>query len=111
MNGSNDFKNLRHQLNVWVPRILIGISILLLAYFTQRTDKFKGIFDDSFLDPANLALTRGPFAKKWYYERGEVDYQGKPLFEDEEEAQPMDLSRFEISNTPPDATPEIKVKE
>lgn len=71
--------------STWLPRIIIGICVVLLIYFTQRTYRFKGTYDDSFLAPENLNLIRGPFAQKEYYKRGELGYVGKPLFEDPEE--------------------------
>ena len=67
--------------SVWAPRIIIGVCIVLLVYFTQRTYRFKGTYDETFLAPENLNLVRGPWAKEEYYKRGEMGYVGKPLFE------------------------------
>lgn len=73
--------------SIWLPRIIIGVCVVLLIYFTQRTYRFKGTYDDSFLAPENLNLVRGPWAEREYYKRGELGYTGKPLFEDPEEVQ------------------------
>jgi hypothetical protein len=99
MNDREREQNLIAQINLWGPRILIGLSILLLVYFTQRTYRFSGLFDETFLAEENLTLTRGPFAPKAYYERGEVDYQSKPLFE--EEGDEIDTSLFEFTEEAP----------
>ncbi len=71
---------------IWLPRIIIGVCVVLLIYFTQRTYRFKGTFDESFNAPENLNLVRGPWANEEYYKRGEPGYVGKPLFEDPSEA-------------------------
>ncbi|GMV66298.1 MAG: hypothetical protein KJ050_14375 [Candidatus Omnitrophica bacterium] len=65
---------------IWAPRIIIGFCVVLLIYFTQRTYRFSGVYDETFLDPANLNLVRGPWAKFEYYKRGELGYVGTPLF-------------------------------
>lgn len=111
MNPQHDSKDLLSQLNLWIPRVLIAIAVLLLVYFTQRTYRFKGLFDESFLAEENLELSRGPFAKKEFYERGEVDYQGKlPPFVEEFEEEERDLSQLETSIAPPDATRETEIE-
>lgn len=73
-------KPYRDLLELWIPRALIGLSIVLLVYFTQRAYRFKGTYDDSFLDLNNLNLVRGPLATEEYYKRGLPDYHGSPLF-------------------------------
>jgi hypothetical protein len=70
--------------SIWLPRIIIGVCVVLLIYFTQRTYRFSGKFDETFNAPENLNLVRGPWAKNEYYKRGELGYVGKPLFEDSE---------------------------
>lgn len=77
---------------IWGPRILIGISIVLLVYFTQRTYRFSGLFDDTFLAEDNLNLVRGPFAPKEYYERGLLDYKASSLFPEEEASSVEDVT-------------------
>lgn len=104
MNGKNDAEDILHQLNIWGPRILIAVSILLFVYFIQRTERFSGLFGESFLAEENLALSRGPLAPKEFYERGEVDYKGTPMFPDETAGIPVDASQIEISGQPADAT-------
>jgi hypothetical protein len=66
--------------NLWGPRILVALSIVLLIYFTITTHLFRGYFDETFLSESNLRLSRGPLAPKAYYERGLLDYKPKPLF-------------------------------
>lgn len=80
MNGSSEST---FPMSVWLPRILMGVSILLLIYFTQTTHRFRGTYDETFLDPANLALTRGPWAYEEYYRFGELDYAGRDPFANE----------------------------
>jgi hypothetical protein len=96
---------------IWTPRVLIGISIVLLIYLTQRTERFKGLLNDSFLAEENLNLVRGPFAKKEYYERGLLDYQASSLFPEEDK--PLEEGPFsdneptkETAPVPQDATQE-----
>jgi len=95
--GRDPQDNLLRKLNLWVPRVLIGMSIVFLLYFTQRTYRFKGLWDDSFLAQDNLDLIRGPWAKKMYYERGLLDYEPKELFSEKD--------------FPKQATPEIEIHE
>ena len=83
----------------WLPKVLIGIAILLLIYFTQVTYRFKGTYDDSFLAEDNLGLIRGPLANSDYYRMGELDYRGKDPFED---ALPADVSM-------PAVTPDVEI--
>ncbi len=92
----------RKLLGYWMPRVLIGISVVLLVYFVQRTFRFSGRYGESFLDPNNLGLVRGPLAKEEYYRRGEPDYVGKPLFDvtDELEIAP-DLGDARLSEVSP----------
>jgi len=71
-------------IGIWLPRIIIGVCVVLLIYFTQRTYRFTGTYDDSFLALENLNRVRGPWAEKEYYKRGELGYLGKPLFEETE---------------------------
>jgi len=80
MNGST---NTSFTPGEWIPRILIGVAILLLIYFTQVTHRFKGTYDESFLAPSNLELIRGPLAHEDYYRMGELDYKGKIPFAEE----------------------------
>ena len=96
---------------LWTPRVLVGISIVLLLYFTQRTYRFSGLFDDTFLAEENLNLIRGPLAKKEYYERGLLEYQASSLFPEEEEAfeeEPfaVDVSELEVATEPEEETGE-----
>lgn len=83
--------------SIWLPRIIIGLCVVLLVYFTQRTYRFKGTYDDSFLAPENLNLVRGPWANKEYYKRGELGYTGKPLFEDSEVSGATETATSEIA--------------
>jgi len=103
MNGREPQPDLLKKLSLWVPRILIGISLVLLVYFTQRTYRFKGLFDETFLAEDNLELIRGPWAKKEYYERGLLDYKPKMFFEEEKEPGQESVSVEEIG----EATAEI----
>ena len=57
-------RNDSFPLSVWIPRALIGLSIVLLIYFTWITHLFKGTYDESFLAPENLGLVRGPLANE-----------------------------------------------
>ena len=68
--------------SIWIPRILIGLSILLFIYFTEVSYRFKGTYDESFLSEDNLSLVRGPLAHEDYYRMGQLGYQGKDPFED-----------------------------
>lgn len=95
----------RRNYNIWAPRILIGFALVLLVYFTQRTYRFKGTLDDTFLAPENLNLVRGPLAKDEYYRRGMPDYQGKPLFEAEPTAAPAAIPDSTAAETVPPETP------
>ncbi|NUN94893.1 MAG: hypothetical protein HUU16_01855 [Candidatus Omnitrophica bacterium] len=97
----------RKLLGYWVPRVLLGISVALLVYFVQRTFRFSGRYDETFLDPNNLGLVRGPLAKEEYYRRGEPDYVGKPLFDAtaELETEP-ELGEPSLS----EASPALRVK-
>jgi hypothetical protein len=83
---------------LWAPRIILGVCIVLLVYFTQRTYRFRGNYDETFLAPSNLNLVRGPLAKEEYYKRGELGYVGAPLFEEasgeiSEPTEELDLSQ------------------
>ena len=69
-------------LSVLIPRVLIGVAVVLLVYFTQVTYRFKGTYGDTFLAKENLEMIRGPLADKEYYRMGQLDYQGKDPFED-----------------------------
>jgi len=98
---------------LWVPRIVIAISIVFLIYLTYQTYTFSGYYDETFLDQANMEKIRGPWAKKMYYERGDLDYQGKPLFtsekgEEEIAAEAIDESTGVISLDVPAATKQVE---
>jgi hypothetical protein len=67
------------------------------------------LFGESFLAEENLALSRGPLAPKEFYERGEVDYQGTPMFPDETAQDPLGVSQLEISDEPANASEESEI--
>ncbi len=90
----------------WIPRILIGLAIVLLVYFTWVTYSFKGTYDDTFLAEENLGLIRGPLANEKYYRMGELDYKGKDPFED---SLPAGTSGQVDSSTADASPPEVSL--
>lgn len=86
--------------SIWVPRVTIGFCVILLIYFTQRTYRFSGAYDETFLDPANLNLVRGPWAKEMYYKRGDLGYEGESLFSATAEVE-ASTEAIEVPPAPP----------
>ena len=100
MNGAEQSNS---SIALWIPRVLIALSVLLLIYFTQVSYRFKGTYDDSFLAEENMSLIRGPLAHEDYYRMGQLDYKGADPFED---SLPADVKMPSVTSDVEIALPE-----